>query len=110
MYFHPFGWGHGWPTDPPNFLAFRWAGHVRQVRRVTSHEIIPSLQTRWPDVPADGDTNRSFALYTLGPPLPMHGPPAGANYRAGRLWVLVDQLLTSATLKDALAASKALAG
>jgi hypothetical protein len=41
----------------------------------------------------------------------MNGPiPSGANYRAARVWVLVDQLLTSATLKDAIASSKDLTG
>jgi hypothetical protein len=111
MYFHPFGWGHGWPTDPPNFLTFRWSGHVQQVRRAEKHEVIPNLQTLWPDVPVEDDTSRPFSVYTLGPPLPMHGPlPTGTNYRANHLWVLVDQLLTKETLKDALAATKALTG
>lgn len=27
-YFHPYGIG-GWPTEPPNFMAFRWDGAVR---------------------------------------------------------------------------------
>ena len=111
VYFHPFGWGSGWPTDPPNFLAFRWSGHVRTIHRVVAHEVIPGLQARWPDIPKDADSVRPHALYTLGPPLPMHGPlPAGTNYRAARLWVLVDQALTSPTLKEALARSKAIAG
>ncbi len=36
--------------------------------------------------------------------------PAGTNYRAARVWVLVDQLLTAPNLKAAIASSKALAG
>lgn len=111
VYFHPFGWGKGWPVGPPNFLAFRWSGKVHQVRRVVEHEVVPNLQQRWPTIPVDEDTERAHAIYKLGPPLPMHAPvPAGTNYRAARLWVLVDQLLTSDTLKDALAATRALTG
>lgn len=28
IYFHPFGTG-GWPKEPPNFMAFRWANQVQ---------------------------------------------------------------------------------
>lgn len=113
-YFHPFGWGSGWPKNPPNFLAFRWGNKVHQVRRVVASEVVPRLQDRWPDIPQTADSTQPHAVYRLGPPLPMHAPvPAGekgTNYRAARVWVLVDQLLTSNNLKEAIAASKALTG
>ncbi len=110
-YFHPFGWGKGWPVDAPNFLAFRWDGKVQQIRRVVRNEVVPNLQERWPTIPVDEDTSRPHAVYALGPPLPMHGPlPSGTNYRASRLWVLVDHLLTSETLKAALVATRSLTG
>lgn len=32
-YFHPYGMG-GWPTEPPNFMAFRWDGFVQRIHRV----------------------------------------------------------------------------
>ncbi len=35
-------------------------------------------------------------------------PPAGQNYRANRLWVLLDQLLLGPTLADAIKSSEAL--
>ena len=47
VYFHPLS-GGGWPTVPPNFLAFRWKGAVRQVNRVLKHEIIARLSDRYP--------------------------------------------------------------
>lgn len=101
-YFHPYGWGSGWPRTPPNFLAFRWNGHVQQAHRVTRAEVIPGLQDRWPDIPKTGDTTLPFALYQLGPQL-LSGPvPNGARYRASRMWVILDLLLASPTLKDAL--------
>jgi hypothetical protein len=109
-YFHPFGWGSGWPRNPPNFLAFRWNGKVHQVRRVVAHEVVPDLlQEHWPDIPENDDSTRPHAVYRLGPPLPMNGAiPAGTNYCAARVWVLVDQLLTAPNLKAAIASSKAL--
>jgi hypothetical protein len=101
-YFHPYGWGKGWPRTPPNFLAFRWNGQVQRIHRVTHAEVIPSLQARWPDIPETGDTIRPHALYQLGPQLPGTPVPNGAHYRAQRRWVILDHLLTSPTLKDAL--------
>jgi hypothetical protein len=51
FYYYPYGWGHGWSSIPPNFLAFRWDGYVQRVHRVLDYEVIPSLQERWPDIP-----------------------------------------------------------
>jgi hypothetical protein len=110
-YFHPFGWGSGWPTDPPNFLAFRWGNKVQQVRRVVASEVVPRLQDRWPDIPEKLGTTQPHVIYQLGTLLPMREPlPTGFNYRAARVWVLLDQLLTCENLKEAIAASKVLTG
>lgn len=100
-YFHPYGWGKGWPRTPPNFLAFRWDGQVQQVCRVIRAEVIPDLQSRWPGIPQTSETIRPHALYHLGPPLPGTPVPSGTTYRAARIWVILDHLLTSPTLKEA---------
>ncbi len=120
FYYFPYGWGHGWPPVPPNFLAFRWDNHVQRVHRVLGHEVIASLQERWPDIPApvggsseqarvDG-TDRPHVLCRLGPALRMDPLPTGVNYRAARLWVLLDQLFTAPTLQAALHGSQQLRG
>jgi hypothetical protein len=107
-YFHPYGTS-GWPTEPPNFLAFRWNGAVRRIHRVVHSDVVPSLLDRWPDIPATDDTVRPHAVYRLGPRIPPLEPiPNGAQYRAARLWVLLDQLQTCPTLADALAQTRAL--
>lgn len=107
-YFHPYGIG-GWPTDPPNFMAFRWQNAVHRIHRVMKADVLPGLLQRWPDIPATSETVRPYAVYDLGPQLPPYEPlPSGAPYRASRLWVLLDQLQTSPTLASALAASKKL--
>jgi hypothetical protein len=106
-YFHPYGAG-GWPTEPPNFMAFRWKGAVQRIHRVVDHEVVPQLSVRFPYL-TDEAASRPHAVYTLGPKLPPHEPiPNGASYRANRLWVLLDQLQTATTLADAHARSKAL--
>ncbi|KRF11031.1 hypothetical protein ASH02_19535 [Nocardioides sp. Soil796] len=119
-YYYPYGWGRGWPAIPPNFLAFRWEGYVQRVHRVLDYEVIPSLQDRWPDIPvlseSSGDrarsdvTDRPHVLCRLGPALRMDPLPTGINYRANRLWVLLDQLYTAPTLQAAQRESQVLRG
>lgn len=106
-YFHPFGTG-GWPKEAPNFVAFRWDNQVQRVHRVVESEVVPALPARWPDIAVTADTDRPYAVYRLGPALPGPPIPSGINYRANRLWVLLDQLLVGPTLQDALRNSDAL--
>ncbi|WP_293003353.1 hypothetical protein [Mycobacterium sp.] len=109
-YFHPYGVG-GWPTDPPRFIAFRWDGAVQRVHRIIHTEVVSSLLDRWPDVPADRVTSTAHAIYDLGPRLPPLKPlPNGRKYRASRLWVMLDQLQSSATLAEAIEGTRQLRG
>jgi hypothetical protein len=106
-YFHPHGVS-GWPIEPPNFLAFRWAGSVQRIHRVVDYDVIPKLSERWPYL-TDQATNRPHAVYKLGPRIPPYEPiPNDAPYRAARLWVLLDQLQTAGSLAEAIAMSKKL--
>jgi hypothetical protein len=117
VYFHPVA-GSGWPSVPPNFLAFRWGNAVRQVNRVTEYEIVARLADRFPSVENDESASSrppegAHLVYQLGPDIPLpngaipSGPP-GVNLRAQRFWVLLDQLLTQPTVVDAREASRAL--
>lgn len=106
-YFHPFGTG-GWPKEPPNFVAFRWHGKVQRIHRVAEAEVVPSLTSKWPDIPMDADTDRPYAVYRLGPALPGTPIPSGASYRASRMWVLLDQLLVGPSLAEAMRSTNAL--
>ena len=101
-YYHPYGVS-GWPTDPPNFIAFRWDGAVRRIHRIEDADVYPTLLDRYPDLPANEFTMRPHAVYKLSkrrlPPLePIQN---GTQYRAIRLWVLLDQLQTADTLAEA---------
>lgn len=115
VYFHPVV-GGGWPAIPPNFLAFRWDGAVRQVNRVVDYEIVAHLSERFPAVKDDHSAGSrqpgdAHVLYRLGPdiPLPDGGVPSGKqNLRAQRFWVLLDPLLTQPTVIHAREATKTL--
>jgi hypothetical protein len=105
-YFHPYGIS-GWPKTPPNYIAFRWSGAVQRIHHIDSYTVVGQLQEEFPDLPLDQDTVRPHLLYRLGPTLGPSVPLSnGAKYRAVRLWVALDLLLTSTTLKEALAGTK----
>lgn len=108
-YFHPYGVG-GWPTDPPNFMAFRWGGAVQRIHRIMHADVVPTIRDRFPYLPENDASDRPHAVYDLGPRIPPLEPiPNGAGvYPSSRLWVLLDQLQTAATLKDAIAQTHAL--
>ena len=105
-YFHPYGVA-GWPKAAPNFLAFRWSNAVQAIHHVDGYQVAPTLQDAFPGIPENEVTVRPHALYTLGPKIGPSAPlPSGTSYRASRLWVALDLLLTAATLKEALAQTK----
>lgn len=108
-YFHPYGIG-GWPTEPPNFIAFRWAGHVQRIHRVMQADVVPSIRDRYPYLPVGPASDRPHAVYDLGPRIPPFEPiPNGKGiYPSARLWVLLDQLQTAETLREAIANTRAL--
>ncbi|PRC41770.1 hypothetical protein C6A85_000000113940 [Mycobacterium sp. ITM-2017-0098] len=108
-YYHPYGVS-GWPTEPPNFMAFRWGGAVQRIHRVVKAEVVPTLLDRYPDLPGNDFTLRPHAIYKLSarrlPPL--EPIPTGAPYRANRMWVLLDQLQTADTFAEAVERSREL--
>jgi hypothetical protein len=102
IYFCPYAF-RGWPKRPPNYLAFRWGGHVRDVRHVESYEVVEELQELIPEIPPQGAEFLQI-VHRLGPPIPLPAPlPNGAKYRATRLWVPLDLILTEPTLASAVA-------
>ena len=62
------------------------------------------------DIPENEDTIRPHALYRLGTPLPGTPVPSGGSYRASRVWVLLDLLLTGGTLREAIEQTKIVTG
>lgn len=106
-YFHPYGVS-GWPTEPPNFIAFRWDGAVRLIHRVESYEVVPRLSDEWPDM-TSAPASRPHVVYQLGARLPPYEPIANGPLPPSlRLWVLLDQLQTAPNLAQAYTRSKEL--
>lgn len=97
-YFHPIA--PGWPSNPPNYMAFRWSGRLQSIHHVDDYEVITSWKRFFPDIEADDNEPRF--LYHLGPPiLPRHEVRTGSIYRAGRVWAAIDLLLTCTSISEA---------
>ena len=102
-YFHPVGGGpRGWPTEPPNYIAFRYDGALQSIHHIEDDHKIEDLGPFFPNQPSK--KREPHVLYDLGPPIrPAKRVPTGANWRSNRVWCFIDTLLTS----ESVAAAKA---
>lgn len=99
MYIHPAG-GKGWPKEPPNYIGFRYHGQLQAVHHIENWKIVTDVGQEMPGV-ARGEWPPHF-IYRLGPPIrPAGTVKTGKVYRNGRVWAMLDLLLTSDTVSDA---------
>jgi hypothetical protein len=99
-YFHPVGQG-GWPKVPPNYLAFRYDGRLQTIHHVEAVIPITDIQTYMPELNPGPWTTPHF-LYTLGPAIrPTKRVVTGKFFRNGRVWAMLDLLLTSESIAQA---------
>jgi hypothetical protein len=103
-YFYPTE-GGGWP-EPPNYIAFRFDGRLQTIHHVDGFDIFTNPRTI---LPAADDANvQPHYCLRLGPPIrPSKEVPNGPRImRNMRVWCMIDTLLTSATITDALVETK----
>jgi hypothetical protein len=88
-------------------VGFRYDGRLQAVRHVDDYTIETDMAKHFPGVPHT-DWDPHFLL-ELGPPIyPGSEVPSGSSVqRAMRIWADIDLLLTSATITEALKATKA---
>ena len=106
-YFHPVGGDRGgWPVEPPNYMGFRYHGHLQSIHHVDDYQVITDFGPFFPNQPSAALD--PHLLYHLGPPIrPARDMPAGRRVRfANRVWCFLDTLLTSDTISDALTTTK----
>lgn len=98
-YFYPVG--KGWP-EPPNYIAFRYDGRLQSIHHVESHSVYTNHRSVFPEAP-DVEVPPHYCL-VLGPAMtPPHELRNGPRIvRAARVWCMLDTLLTSATMSEAL--------
>jgi hypothetical protein len=103
-YFCPVGGGSGgWPKEPPNYLGFRFDGMLQQVRHVEGYRITDDNYAGFEPLKGKVDwSGERHWVFSLGPVMkPMHEVRTGNLYRAQRVWVALDLLLTCETIAEA---------
>ena len=106
-YHHPYGKGN-WPKVPPNYMAFRWGGKVRQFHHVEAASVVDDAADAMPDLVDPGIAVGPHAVYELGPAIQLPNPlPYGKLHNSAHVWVMTDLLFTQPTLREAMAASQA---
>ena len=107
LYFHPFG--RGWPKEPPSYMGFRYGGRLHSVRFVEEYKIVSDLAAEIPEMEDHSKIHPGeHFLYRLGPPVePMKTVSSKEVWPSGRVWSMIDVLLTADTIGDAVKASEA---
>lgn len=104
-YFHPVG-GKGWPKEPPNYIAFRYAGKLQSIHHIEDYVISKNMHDEITDMP-DEEWDDNHFIYKLGPAIvPSKEVKTGNIYPSGRVWVMLDTLLTADTISEARDISK----
>ena len=90
----------------PNYIGFRYDGRLQSVHHVDGYELVDSPHGHVPGAPAL-DWDFPHFLLRLGPPVrPDHPVRTGGLYGSARHWADLDLLLTSATVREAVDATK----
>lgn len=107
-YFHPVGGGRsGWPKTPPNYIGFRYYGQLQSIHHIEDYVVTRNLHNEIEEMP-DEECEVDHFVYMLGPAIkPTHIVKTGKLYATGRVWAMLDTLLTSNTISEARDISKA---
>jgi hypothetical protein len=101
-YFHPVGGSKGgWPSEPPNYIAFRYNGKLQSIHHIDEYEVFTDPTIHFSSIPK-GNWEPHY-LYHLGPAMrPSNEVKTGKKiFRNMRVWAALDLLLTSKTIQDA---------
>ena len=99
-YFCPVG-GNGWPKEPPNYIAFRYDGQLQAIHHIEGYTVTRNVHEEIPEMP-DEEWEENHFVYKLGPAIiPSKVVKTGKVFRSGRVWAMLDTLLTSDTISEA---------
>lgn len=99
-YFCPVG-GNGWPKEPPNYIAFRYYGQLQSIHHIDGYTVTRNMHDEIPEMPDevwDGDCY----VYKLGPAIVAPKiVKTGKIFKNGRVWAMLDTLLTCDSISEA---------
>lgn len=99
-YFHPATGEGKWPKEPPNYIAFRYGGHLQSIHHVDSWKIVENMHAEIPEILAA--KWEPHYLYELGPAIvPSQAVKTGNIFRNARTWAMLDLLLTCDSISGA---------
>lgn len=99
-YFCPVG-GNGWPKEPPNYIAFRYYGQLQSIHHIEGYSVSRNMHDEIPEMP-DEVWDTDCYIYKLGPAIvPGKTVKTGKIFRNGRVWAMLDTLLTCDTISEA---------
>ena len=99
-YFCPVG-GKGWPKEPPNYIAFRYYGQLQSIHHIESYTVTRNMHDEIPEMPDEVWADDCY-IYHLGPAIvPGKTVKTGKIFRNGRVWAMLDTLMTCDTISDA---------
>lgn len=99
-YFCPVG-GKGWPKEPPNYIAFRYYGQLQSIHHIESYTVTRNMHDEITEMPDEVWADDCY-IYHLGPAIvPGKTVKTGKIFRNGRVWAMLDTLMTCDTISDA---------
>jgi hypothetical protein len=99
-YFCPAG-VNGWPKEAPNYIAFRYAGRLQSIHHIEGYTVTRNMHTEIPEMP-DKEWDTDHYVYRLGPAIiPSRTVKTGKLYKNGRVWAMLDTLLTCDSISEA---------
>ena len=103
-YFHPVG--NGWPKEPVNYIAFRYGRRLQSIHHVEDYTVSNNMHDEIAEMPDEIWDDNHF-IYRLGPAIvPPKVVKTGKIFRNGRVWAMLDNLLTSDSISEARDVSK----
>jgi len=100
-YFFPYNSGGGWPAEAPNYIAFRYDGKLQSIHKVVKFEVNEKLSQSLPGIIKDNDSFLHMLLHLGVPIIPNKEIRTGGIFRNGRVWCMIDTLLTCDTIAEA---------
>lgn len=96
-YFHPVG--NRYPKEPPNYVGFRYRGHLQSIHHIESFVVSTNIGDHVPG--CQGPDHIPHYVYKLGPAIKPSRPVRSGPIRDRHVRAAIDLLLTSATLVEA---------
>lgn len=95
------------PPDVPDYIAFRYDGHLQRISHVDRWEVVGEISDRYDELPPGTLADRSPLVHLeLGPAIrPTQPVPSGGVFGPGHQRADLDLLLTGEDVKQAVDAT-----